>query len=312
MMERLTLSFALLLLAAGAAYPPSKLQRVPLQKKRLIFESPIKYEKRILRYDEKTGQPIYYDPKPRVQLLDAKSGKYAFKWIGYDGKEKTIIFQRADAIDTIVSASVSKTASGQYLYTYNIKNLPSSGTYLSGFAVQTFAPSVKPIPINNGYVGKMSKNKEMWEGNWIYFGSSNFKDPILPGQSIELKLLSPTPPGLVECRVHGGELGYKGVGEDMPQELENVLPSYEDWPKGYTIGPYENLKPMTREGRIHEILALLPQFRHLGWITPMALEWYERNLRRSAVEEIRKKAERDLEAGSITTEVYAIIHAVSQ
>lgn len=311
MMKRLILLFALLTPAVITPHPPPpKLQRLPLQKKRLVLKSPTNYEKRILRYDERTGQPIYYDPKPRVQLIDAKSGKYTFKWIGYDGKEKIIIFQRADAIDAIVSASVARTPSGQYIYTYNIKNLPSSGTYLSGFAVQTFASDVSPIPIGGGYVGHMSKNKEMKEGDWIYFGSSNFKNSILPTQNVELKLVSSMPPGLVACRIHGGELGLKGVGEDMPQELENVLPGYEDWPRGYTIGPNGNLKSLPKEERIQDILAWLPQFQKLGWITPDALRWYERNLRSNNFEEVLKRTDQDLTTGRITTEVFAIIQAI--
>src|SRR5205085_4210393 len=103
-MRLLTLfALALVMQTAGA------LQRLPFQKKRLILQSPTSYEKRILRYDSKTGEPIYYDPKPRVVPLDVKSGKYGLRWIGYDGKEKTIIYQRPDVIDAVISASVSKT-----------------------------------------------------------------------------------------------------------------------------------------------------------------------------------------------------------
>src|SRR5437899_3792366 len=85
----------------------SQLQRLPIQKSNITFSPPKKYEKRILRYDSRTGQPVYYDPKPQVVLWDARSGKYALKWIGYDGKQKTVIFQRAAAIDAIVSTSIS-------------------------------------------------------------------------------------------------------------------------------------------------------------------------------------------------------------
>src|SRR5260370_2964335 len=130
----------------GGPRPPlQRAQRLPLQKKRLVFKSPTNYERRILHNDSRTGEPIYYDPKPQVALLDAKSGKYALKWIGYDGKEKTVIFQRAAAIDAIVSASVSRMASGQYVYIYNIKNLTSSGEHLSIFAVQNYSSKVTPI-----------------------------------------------------------------------------------------------------------------------------------------------------------------------
>lgn len=309
-MKYLTLFLALLVSAASPTRPPQRLQRLPMQKKHLVFKSPVKYEKRILRHDAKTGQPIYYDPKPQVRMLEARAGKYAFTWIGYDGKAKEIIFQRADAIDAVVSASVSRTASGQYLYLYRIKNLPSSGAHFSGFAVQTFASGVRPLPIGDGYAGPMSKNKEMREGNWIYFGSSNFKQAILPGRDVEVSLISSAPPGLVECRVHGGELGLKGVGEDMPQELENVLPSYEDWPSGYTVGPNANLTSLSIGERLNDVRLWLPQFVRLGWMTPAARRWYEQNLTPDRLGLLRERAGQDLKAGNITTEVHAIIQAI--
>ncbi|MFN2480088.1 MAG: hypothetical protein ABR554_01215 [Pyrinomonadaceae bacterium] len=312
-MKHLTLILTSLLAASAAVVPPprQKLQRLPLQKSHLTFNSPPKYEKRISRYDTKTGQPVYYDPKPKVQLLDAKSGKYAFKWIGYDGREKNIIFQRADAIDTIVSASVSRTAAGQYLYTYNITNLPSSGSNLSGFAVQTFTPSLSPIGVDNVHIGRMSNNRQMAHGNWIRFAPlSSFKPSVVPGRVVEFKLISPAPPGLVECRVHGGELGLRGVGEDMPQELENILPSYEDWPRGYTVGPNSNLASSSISDRLEDVLLWLPQFKKLGWITPASCGWYKQNLNPNNLELVHKHAEQDLSAGNITTEVYAILQAI--
>src|SRR2546425_8537731 len=69
-----------------------KLQRLPVQKRNITLTAPKKYEKRILRYDSGTGQRIYYDPKSQVVLLDARAGRYALKWIGYDGKEKTVVY----------------------------------------------------------------------------------------------------------------------------------------------------------------------------------------------------------------------------
>jgi hypothetical protein len=53
---------------------------------------------------KKTGQERFYDPKPRVSLLNERAGLYALKWVGYDGMEKTIVYQRPDAIDAIVIA----------------------------------------------------------------------------------------------------------------------------------------------------------------------------------------------------------------
>jgi hypothetical protein len=301
----------LIAITPGAQHPmPHKTSRLPFQKRQLVFKSPTQYEKRLLRIDKNTGESVYYDPRPRVELLDARSGRYSFKWIGYDGSEKTVIFQRADAIDAVISATVVKNLSGQYVYTYSIKNLPSSGVHLSGFALQTFTSDLHPVKLGSGYVGRMSKNKEMKEGDWIYFGSSNFDRSVTPGQSIELKLFSSSPPGLVECRIHGGDLGMKGVGEDMPQELENVLPSYQDWPSSYTIGPIDKLKTVSPAERAKYILKLLPQFQTSGWMTQSSLQWYEQTLNRNDFEALYKRAGQDLKAGTITSEVFSIIEAM--
>lgn len=309
--------FALILilivsLVEVADFTTQKAQRRPLQKKELRLVSPAKYEQRIVRYDAQTGEPIYYDPKPQVVLLDAKSGKYALKWIGYDRQEKTIIYQRPDAIDVVVSASVTKTASGQFQYIYTLENLPSSGQHLSIFAIQTFASDVKLIPIGEGYVGAMTNNQEMKEGNWFGFGSSNFQSTVLPGKKIELRIESPSPPSLVECRVAGGVLGMKGVGEELPQELENVLLGYEAWPRGHTLGPVDRLKNLSQKERAEHLLKLLPEFQKLGWITSRARRWYERELQRSTLGKIYYRADQDLRSGNITTEVHDMIQAIRE
>src|SRR6266498_2709606 len=121
----------------------TKAQRVPLGKHRREYKSPVNYAPREIGYDRKTGKPISYDHKPRIEMLDQKSGRYLLKWIGYDGKEKTVVFQRGDAVDVIVNASASKTSQG-YLYSYQAANLPSSDTYLSGFILQNYAQDARP------------------------------------------------------------------------------------------------------------------------------------------------------------------------
>ncbi len=85
----------------------TKVQRMPLEKQQREYKSPVNYAPRELGYDPKTGKPIAYDHKPRVELLDAKSGKYLLKWIGYDGKEKTVVFQRGDAVDVVAGCQSS-------------------------------------------------------------------------------------------------------------------------------------------------------------------------------------------------------------
>jgi hypothetical protein len=158
----------------------------------------------------------------------------------------------------------------------------------------------------------MSKNREMKEGNWIYFGTSNFKDTITPGRNIELALESLAPPGLVECRAHGGVMMMIGVDEDMPQELENVLPGYEAWPSGYTIGPIDNLKTLSQVERASYLLKLLPRFKELGWISADALRWYQQSLSRNDLVALSQRAEQDLREGNMTTEVFAMIQSMRQ
>lgn len=101
--------------------------------------------RRTLGRDPETGEDVTCDPKPRVEVLDAVAGKYVFKWVGYDGEEKAVEYQRADAIDAVVGASVSKTPAGLYLYTYRVSNLPSSPTHLSSFTAQNFAADTSPV-----------------------------------------------------------------------------------------------------------------------------------------------------------------------
>ena len=286
---------------------PQKIQRLSLQKSQIEFKTPVDYAKRILRYDAITGQAVYYDPKPRVVLLDARFGKYAFKWIGYDGEEKTVLVHRADAIDAIISASVLKRSSGEYVYVYDIQNLPSSPTYLSTVVIQTFASSITPVRMNNGIVGQMTKNKDMRDGTWIYYGSTNFEPRVDPGRHVEMKLISTAPPGIVECRIAGGDRGINGVGEDMPQELENVLPINTDLARGYTIGPVDKLKGISQQEQLSYLLKVLPQCGQQGWITAQTLRTYEQLLKQKNLQGIFTRIANDLKTNSITTEVFAMI-----
>ena len=116
------LSIALSLLSAQGR--SGNVNRAPLQKREIRLQSPSKYERRIIGQNPRTGEFRYYDPKPEVVALDARSGKYGLRWIGYDGKTKTVIYYRPDAIEVVVSSSVSSELGGRYVYTYKIMNLP--------------------------------------------------------------------------------------------------------------------------------------------------------------------------------------------
>ncbi len=125
-------------------------------------------------------------------------------------------------------------------------------------------------------------------------------------------MLSSAPPDLVGCRVAGGELTLKGVGEHMPFILENSMRSYSEFPYGYTVGPVESVKSLSPSERAKRMLDKLPQFKKLGWITDEALQRYERQLKAENFDAVIARAEEDLKNEQITTEVFAIIKAIKQ
>lgn len=321
------LPLILIVLTTGAQLAPveqakrlslQKGQIVPLQKGQTVLMSPKSYLKRVLRVDPKTGEEILYDPKPRIELLDPKAGRYSLKWIGYDSKEKVVVYQRPDAIDVIVVASVTKIDSGQYVYQYTLQNLATSGEHLASFELQTFCsdmiPSKLPTTIDNVFVGKMSNNiPEFRVGKWILFAPLPPRAAVNPGQSIMFRLTSSSAPGLVMCRVDGGDFVMKGAGEEMPQELENALPDrFAAMPSGYTVGPIDNLKTLSPAERASYLLKLLPKFKELGWITADALRWYQQTLSRSDLEIVFERTQQYLKEGNITNEVFAMIQAIKE
>ena len=133
---------------------------------------------------------------------------------------------------------------------------------------------------------------------------------VQPGQKIKFKIDSPSPPGLVMCRVSGGTRVIEGVGEDMPGELGETLPGYEALPSGYTIGPIDKLTNFSKSERAKYILELLPQFQKLGWMTAKASQQYEKILRNQDLEGAYKRAEQDLKLGAITSEILSILQGL--
>jgi hypothetical protein len=311
-----SLTFVLVISAVlGAACSPqhaqSKIQRQPLEKPPAYeYKTPPSYAPRVRSYNPKTGEPITYDHKPRVEVADAKTGKYAFKWIGFDGRERTATFYRIDAVDVLVSASVVKLSPQMYQYTYEAANLPSSGTYLKSFMLQTFSKDVKPA-----YGGKflnfaMSRNLKGFEqGTWIDFADVSDEVRIDPGQSVTIEFSSPDPPGLVECRA-GAETIVNGSDEDVPEALYSLLRGYDEYLHGWTIGPVDNLKNLSPDDKAKYLLDKLPQFRKLGWITDAAVSRYQEALKRGDLNGVLNWLDQDLKAQQIAPEIAALIQGM--
>ena len=102
---------------------PIKAERKLFKKSSVVIKSPKNYDHRELA----NGKG--YDPKPRVVEIDKKAGKYELRWIGYDGKQKIIAYQRDDAIDALVEARIEKNSEGKFVFKYLVKNLPTSPTF---------------------------------------------------------------------------------------------------------------------------------------------------------------------------------------
>ena len=314
-MVKIPILLTIILALVSVNSTAQRLQRLPLQKKKFELKTPSSWSKRVIKVDLKTNEEITYDPKPKIEWANAKAGKYNLKWIGYDGKEKVIVFQRPDCVDVIVAA-LTMMSKDTYQYKYNVRSLTTSGDYLLSFAVQNFSSVIspkRPSGANDIFIGDMSTGIfEPDGGNWIMLAPLAPRPRVQPGQTIQFNISSPSLPGLVKCRVRGGKFGTTGVGEDMPAELGESLGelSYEAWPTGYTVGPVDKLTNLSKSERAKYVLELLPQFQKLGWMTAKASQQYEKILGNQDLEGAYKRAEQDLKLGAITTEVLSILQGL--
>ncbi len=286
-------------------------RRTPMQKNEVQIESPLDYSLGVLREDPIRGE-IKYDPKPEVITIDKKSGKLWFRWVGMDGKTKQILFQRADAINVVVLAKAQKSGNSEYVFSYVVENLNTSGQELSGFLIQCLCNSVQPKEITNFHTGFMGNTlPDFSEGKWIRFAVlDSSKTSIGPGQNVNFIINSTSPPGLVRTRVHGGNLRLMGIGEEMPTELADLLPGYKDWPYGYTIGPVDELAAMSLTDHLAYLKSRVSKFQELGWISSEVAPWYQENLEPNSLILVFQRLQSDLKSEKITTEVYALIDAL--
>lgn len=314
----------IILLATGLASTPAssrqatnqRIQRIPLRKDKIEMKSPTTWFKTPTKIDPKTKEQLYYDPKPRLEVANAKAGKYYLKFIGYDGKEKVVAYQRPDCVDVIVIASVTKSTSG-YRYEYTVRNIMTSGCYLNGFAAQNFTTDIspkRPSNVNNVFIGDMSAGI-FKEGNWIRFAPLPPHPKVQPGQTAKFTLYSSAPPRLVECRVDGGTPALTGDGGDeLPAELDALITKigYNAWPRGFTIGPIDELKRMSQGDKITYLLNTLPKCQREGWLTTQTLRNYEQLLNQKNLQDVLTRITNDLKTGSITTEVFGMIEGMKK
>ena len=164
---------------------------------------------------------------------------------------------------------------------------------------------------NTVLIGEMSKAiPQFKEGQWIAFGVlPDFQSAVVPGSKLRLKLVSKAPPGLVGCSAAAGPRTLQGVGEHMPTELEEVMPGFEAFPFGYTVGPVGSLQSLSQSQRASYILDHMVEFEKLGWITPSARRWYEKRLRNDITSALQR-THKDLDSEQISSEVLAMIQAV--
>ncbi len=228
-------------------------------------------------------------------------------------KKKIVIYQREDAIDALVEAKIEKDSGGGLTYKYLIKNLPDSPTYVRTFVIQTRSPDVKLVRMDDVYEGDMSNNvKGYMDGFWKGFAILGQTSPTVDaGKSIEFALTSLAPPGLVECKLGGGQGETVGVGEHMPEELDRIVP-VNLWAKSYTIGPIDSLSKLSKPERAKYILDNIPKFVEAGWMSGDTAKIYQTILERNDLVGALEQAKNDAADAFITSEVLYIIQGLNQ
>lgn len=243
-----------------------------------------------------------------IRMIDGEVGKYSLEWQDREGQKLAIEYYRPDTVNAIVAAKVGPGKRRKYKYSYAIQNTTDSGQYLSGLIVQSFVDDVAPIVIGNAHVGTMGSHIEQFsDGAWWRFGNDSFGEGVSPGSAATQQLESDFPPALVKCKIHGGPMRMVGVGEEMPYELESLLPAYEAWPSGFTIGPSDDPSLLSFDGRSSYLLEILDATVDLGWTSSDVFNKYERLLADANEANIKSEVLKDIANGLITSEIAAIL-----
>jgi hypothetical protein len=177
--------------------------------------------------------------------------------------------------------------------------------------IQNYAPEVRPEKGGDLMPFTMSNEVQGFgQGHWLSFADVSDDVQVNPGQIVQIRLTSPSPPGLVHCRA-SAQTVVEGADEDTPSDLESLMPGFDEYPHGFTIGPVERLKGLSPDERTQYLLECLPQFRKLGWITDEAASRYEEELKTGGLGAVSGRAEADLKAEQITSEVFDLVKAMA-
>lgn len=293
---------------SAESHRQQKPQRALFKRSSVVLETPKEYAMR------ETEEGKEYDPKPRLVTIDEKAGRYELRWIGYDGKEKVVKYQRWDTLDSVVEASAEK-RSNFYVYRYVLRNLTSSPNPIREFLVQTFSSDIgnERVPGNDDiYIGHMSTHiPHFSDGVWRHWAFLTATSQVPPGESREVQIVSKSQPGVVGCYASAAEATLKGAGEEMPQELEMVIPGFDGLASCITIGPDERLARMSKDEKVKYLLDNLPKFVEAGWMAGDTPKIYESILKRGDLSGAFEQARKDLEKEYITSEVFAVIDGLA-
>jgi len=285
-----------------------KVERKPFQKSEHVINQPSN------RSQQELTAGGDRDAKSKVVVVDEKAGKYEFRWIGRDGKEKIVAYQRHDAIEGVIESRVEKSENGSFRYKYLIKLFPSSPTRLLNFSIYTLTTKVEPIKqdrVFSNFRHPLVDVKDNYQ--WLSYYPEHENGLIVkPGDTLEVSLESPNPPGVVKSWVSGGELATKGVGEDLPPELESKIPIFQDFATCLAIGPVESLSSMSKPEKVKYLLENLSKFIEAGWMSEGTAKNYEVILQAGDFPELLKKAKKDVEYQYITNEVFQIIDELNK
>lgn len=277
--------------------------RAPMSSTGVQIQLPAGDHRISLEDDPETGARRSYDPECSIGAADPVTGMVEMSWKTPDGESRTYRYQRMDAIQLTVEASVERLPDGRYRYTYVLRNGAESALGLTGFALQTFAEGTEVIKDRSNYTGKFSQDISGFEeGTWMSFGTTYFGDRVPPGAIGQVVIESSGAPRVVGCRAYGGDI----VGRwprDMPTVLHDSIGRnyYAIWRKGHTIGPSDSVTTMRSAERRVRFVDSLATCVESGWITAEAVTWYRENAKADGPSR-RRHLQMDLASGNVTSE----------